>query len=235
VRRGFTLIELLVVIAIIAILAAILFPVFARAREKARQASCSSNLKQLMLGILMYSQDYDEKFPTYLWGEGHAGNPNSCTWWAGSYPYVKNLQIFACPSSDLAGSHTHGVWLHPPFDQPGWTLNYGYNELIGNQGHGLKQARLNHVAETLVLADCIHSWIGGYWQSADRAHLRRVAFAKGGAPCGCPPDLTMNPDWALHNGGSNCAFADGHVKWYQWANCRTVRGGGPIRYYDDEW
>ncbi|MCD6351947.1 MAG: prepilin-type N-terminal cleavage/methylation domain-containing protein, partial [Armatimonadetes bacterium] len=66
-RRGFTLIELLVVIGIIAILAAILFPVFARAREKARQASCLSNLKQLALGFLMYIQDYDERLPRYCW------------------------------------------------------------------------------------------------------------------------------------------------------------------------
>jgi len=101
-RKGFTLIELLVVIAIIAILAAILFPVFARAREKARQASCSSNLKQLALGWLMYVQDYDERCMAVCWGTG-----NTC--WdrrdlaqggRALMPYSKNEQIYFCPSAE---------------------------------------------------------------------------------------------------------------------------------------
>ncbi|MBC7289450.1 MAG: DUF1559 domain-containing protein, partial [Armatimonadetes bacterium] len=86
-RKGFTLIELLVVIAIIAILAAILFPVFARAREKARQASCMSNLKQLALAMLMYAQDYDENLPLSLTAPGDWWND---TWKARISPYVKN-------------------------------------------------------------------------------------------------------------------------------------------------
>src|SRR4051794_12671042 len=107
-RRGaFTLIELLVVIAIIAVLAAILFPVFAQAREKARQVSCLSNVKQLGLAFSMYSQDYDEK------------NPNGVNWffpggngWAGqTYPYVKNTKIFLCPS-DVGGSKSHSSYAY---------------------------------------------------------------------------------------------------------------------------
>ena len=88
-RKGFTLIELLVVIAIIAILAAILFPVFAKAREKARQASCESNLKQLALGMLMYAQDYDEKLPAN-WGPAcwPTGLKTGLWWYAAVYPYV---------------------------------------------------------------------------------------------------------------------------------------------------
>ena len=91
-RRGFTLIELLVVIAIIAILAAILFPVFARAREKARQASCLSNLKQLGLGLMMYAQDYDERLPgTYTMVPP---GPWPLVFWPQIIlPYVKNTQI----------------------------------------------------------------------------------------------------------------------------------------------
>ncbi len=92
-RHGFTLIELLVVIAIIAILAAILFPVFARAREKARQSSCSSNLKQIALGALMYMQDYDER-SGYLWN-----------WWEQWAPYIKNDQIWVCPSDTATYSY----------------------------------------------------------------------------------------------------------------------------------
>ncbi len=105
-KRGFTLIELLVVIAIIAILAAILFPVFARAREKARAASCLSNLKQQGLAVMMYAQDYDEVLGLALTTDGVA----SYTWWHIHEPYMKNRQIFTCPSDrnsqtmgDIAG------------------------------------------------------------------------------------------------------------------------------------
>ena len=97
-KRGFTLIELLVVIAIIAILAAILFPVFARAREKARQASCQSNLKQVTLGYLMYAQDYDEWFPGFLTG---STTGTRYAWYDVIQPYIKNRQVYICPSSLL--------------------------------------------------------------------------------------------------------------------------------------
>ncbi|NLO06641.1 MAG: DUF1559 domain-containing protein [candidate division WS1 bacterium] len=96
--RGFTLIELLVVIAIIAILAAILFPVFARAREKARQASCLSNAKQIGLAMLMYVQDYDEMFPDRYYATGvtdivwpNGSVRSSSMWYRDIYPYVNNI------------------------------------------------------------------------------------------------------------------------------------------------
>jgi len=112
-RRGFTLIELLVVIAIIAILAAILFPVFARAREKARQTACLNNVKEMGLGMLMYAQDYDEMFPAMSLGPvtpipvipehpefgRHATLGYFNCWSNGIYPYIKNVQIFLCPST----------------------------------------------------------------------------------------------------------------------------------------
>ncbi len=108
-RRGFTLIELLVVIAIIAILAAILFPVFAKAREKARQSSCSSNVKQMVLGMLQYAQDYDEMFPgsgavfadPFPYGHWLQKTVGVNSWDVANgavYPYMKNAQIFMCPS-----------------------------------------------------------------------------------------------------------------------------------------
>jgi prepilin-type N-terminal cleavage/methylation domain-containing protein len=96
--RGFTLIELLVVIAIIAILASILFPVFARARENARRASCQSNLKQIGLGIMQYSQDYDEKYVPR--DAGWTDAEQRCNSWPLLIqPYVKSVQLFACPSN----------------------------------------------------------------------------------------------------------------------------------------
>ncbi len=98
-RKGFTLIELLVVIAIIAILAAILFPVFAQARDKARQAACLSNTKQLGLGIAQYIQDYDEALPMggYRWAATPSGEVQS-RWYRDVFPYVKNVGVFTCPS-----------------------------------------------------------------------------------------------------------------------------------------
>ena len=95
---AFTLIELLVVIAIIAILAAILFPVFARARENARRASCQSNLKQIGLGFAQYSQDYDEKQPYALLGGNNAAN-RPLQWPDAIQPYIKSAQVFVCPSA----------------------------------------------------------------------------------------------------------------------------------------
>ena len=124
-HRGFTLIELLVVIAIIAILAAILFPVFARAREKARQASCQSNEKQIGLALLMYIQDYDEIFMRHCYSTG-----NSC-WARKIEPYTKNTQLTVCPS-----------WLG--------SISYGYNmSALDNQ----PLARLKHPTELIMICD----------------------------------------------------------------------------------
>ena len=102
-RKGFTLIELLVVIAIIAILAAILFPVFARAREKARQTSCLNNLKQIGLAVAMYIQDYDETYPCV------ASSFNACGITAFLNPYIKNNQVWLCPSGSASAAATQAT------------------------------------------------------------------------------------------------------------------------------
>jgi prepilin-type N-terminal cleavage/methylation domain-containing protein/prepilin-type processing-associated H-X9-DG protein len=133
-RRGFTLIELLVVIAIIAILAAILFPVFAKAREKARQTSCVSNQKQIALAVLMYTQDYDEMLVTH--GSRCSGLPDHVNDVCEFYkilPYVKNSQIFACPSA-------------------GTEADYGWNLTLC----GVALASFQYPSQTVMLDDTSH-------------------------------------------------------------------------------
>ena len=109
-KRGFTLIELLVVIAIIAILAAILFPVFAQAREKARAAACLSNGKQMALGLMMYAQDYDERLPR-VWTPTFGAKNGPRDWKDDIQPYVKNVDVFRCPSrSKQWPGYGYNVW-----------------------------------------------------------------------------------------------------------------------------
>jgi prepilin-type N-terminal cleavage/methylation domain-containing protein/prepilin-type processing-associated H-X9-DG protein len=144
-HSGFTLIELLVVIAIIAILASILFPVFAQAREKARQASCLSNSKQLGTALLMYVQDYDEEFPS---GRYDPTNPNVADYgkgWAGQiYPYTKNAQILKCPDDSTSQTAFNGVTLYP--------VSYIYNYNVATHA---ALASLAAPANTVVLAEAI--------------------------------------------------------------------------------
>jgi prepilin-type N-terminal cleavage/methylation domain-containing protein/prepilin-type processing-associated H-X9-DG protein len=142
---GFTLIELLVVIAIIAILAAILFPVFAQAREKARQTACLSNIKQIGLAMQMYSEDYDEQFPS---GRFDPLNPNPANYgqgWAGSiYAYTKNAQIFKCPddsTSQVGGAN--GIPVLTP-------VSYIYNYNVATHP---AVASLNAPTNTVVLTE----------------------------------------------------------------------------------
>ncbi len=191
-RKGFTLIELLVVIAIIAILAAILFPVFARAREKARQASCASNLKQIGLGFMMYVQDYDERLP---------GACSHVDGWAGALmPYVKNQQIFACPSWNGdqayivrgAGCGGCGTWTRH--------LWGGYTYSNQRPGTGTGRGCISYASSQAV---------GGYEFPAAQ-HLVYDG--------NCPHGVDNTTSRSLrherrHNDGWNIAFLDGHVKW----------------------
>jgi prepilin-type N-terminal cleavage/methylation domain-containing protein/prepilin-type processing-associated H-X9-DG protein len=220
VRRAFTLIELLVVIAIIAILAALLFPVFARARENARRASCLSNMKQIGLGMMQYTQDYDEHYPPSWWCQGltsscpaealnsdpslpsaifsvngnSGGSGHYETWMDFIYPYVKSTQVFVCPSSIFAKT----------------TPNYGYS--IAFSGYGsyvpnsfggpslssytpISMADVTRPSEVINIAEysSAYSYTMGPWNmSATNIANRNVA---------------------PHLDGGNAIYADGHAKW----------------------
>ncbi len=149
---AFTLIELLVVIAIIAILAAILFPVFARARENARRSSCQSNLKQLGLGILQYVHDYDEKYPAPRLGAGTDPRNN---WALLSQPYLKSTQIFTCPS-DSGTAPITSSWF--PTGAANFRTSYIYNNgfsaspFSGGSG-GIAAAAFTDVVKTVMVTD----------------------------------------------------------------------------------
>lgn len=143
-KRGFTLIELLVVIAIIGILAAILFPVFARARENARRANCQSNLKQIYLGITQYTQDYDEFLPPHQ--ATTAASTTSTPFRDLLQPYIKSQQVFKCPS-DSTDADSYG---------------YNYFYLSVNNLEPMKLAAIANVAETIMMTD---SGAGPAWSA----------------------------------------------------------------------
>jgi prepilin-type N-terminal cleavage/methylation domain-containing protein/prepilin-type processing-associated H-X9-DG protein len=227
VNPGFTLIELLVVIAIIALLAAILFPVFARARENARKSSCQNNIKQIGLGFAQYAQDYDEQFPISRMlgpsGVGQMFGPwadTNTAWSEAIYPFVKNTQIFKCPSAPAAPT--------PPandFNQNG-AVNYTYNRRIGGDrdtgNNGLRSlADFQFVSNTFLVTEASHRTEDGT-VSSDNAEwgctgnhaerLRQVNCASG------------TPPLQRHLEGANYLYVDGHVKWH---NAQAMGFGQP--------
>ena len=153
---AFTLIELLVVIAIIAILAAILFPVFARARENARRSSCQSNLKQIALGIKQYTQDYDEQFPNQVATFTVTATTPSPVGWADTIqPYIKSLQVYQCPSDDTPPNLTNLAFRY---------TDYFINAALGNTGTatapiynngGINEAAVESPTLTILSADTL--------------------------------------------------------------------------------
>ncbi|MCE5241457.1 DUF1559 domain-containing protein [bacterium] len=214
-RRGFTLIELLVVIAIIAILAAILFPVFAKAREKARQASCLNNCKQIGTAFLSYCQDYDEKFPLYWHSDlqtdasspgakfhtsnGSASYPPAYyrTWMDYVYPYIKNTQVFQCPS----GRKRESAYNSP---------SYGYNRQIHTSGTYNPLT----IGQVLRPAECVLTMDYG---TAYSVYANVGEFTSW--------NQSTTGEWVHpHNDGANITFADGHAKWLSRSD-GTVTGG----------
>jgi len=214
-RGGFTLIELLVVIAIISILAAILFPVFARARENARRASCMSNLKQMGLAMMQYTQDYDESYP-FAWSSlgspvpGGTWNLGAGNWtWAQIlYPYHKSLQVFTCPSGVSANATV-------PF-RGHYGANVALLVLPGNSS--IKLSAVQAPASTYAFMDAGNYTMNTsylYSLTANNGYYIPGAGRLGGS---CAPGtngaaLVDDCNSGRHLDGMNMAFADGHVKW----------------------
>lgn len=245
--KAFTLIELLVVIAIIAILAAILFPVFAKAREKARQTSCASNLKQIGLAFMQYCQDYDEKFPSGTYNiERHpssglpasvSGQPSTAGWyfedWGADgysgynlyswmdriFPYVKSVRVFECPDSPGRG----GGWAGVPVPDYGYSGNISGG--IGGFTGNFATANLGSIKRPAEIC------LVGDWGSAMSCYpTKAAANADGSVTTGWMAyyELSYDTFATPHNGGTNMAFCDGHVKWLK----RASDGLCNVRHWD---
>jgi prepilin-type N-terminal cleavage/methylation domain-containing protein/prepilin-type processing-associated H-X9-DG protein len=225
-KRAFTLIELLVVIAIIAILAAILFPVFAKAREAARATTCRSNMKQILTGCMMYSQDYDEKMLS-SWAN-YTVNGNDVHWMGMILPYTKNTGIYQCPSFNRA---TEPNPINPQY------TSYGNNHSFFGWGQdtAVSMAAVAAPADTIYYTERpVRSWaqfvanpdddagltrnMGGDCSDCVRSYTQCTACPS--PPGGCCSATTVGP---IHSGQVVVGFADGHVK-----SMRPSQATGPF-------
>jgi len=227
-KSAFTLIELLVVIAIISILAAILFPVFARARENARRASCMSNLKQIGLGIMQYTQDYDEHLPSsYLTGPTGTtpfiypdGSPHQIgSWRFAIFPYVKSVQVFNCPSADSSFEWKGGYTIS--------TAAYAYNYTaravtnpgisMGSTSGGASLAAIADTSGTIFITEGTSAIT--YFSTL---HFPTQANLTSSGACVDPTyyntSLCLR---ARHMDTMDTLFVDGHVKAMKW---QTILG-----------
>lgn len=237
-KPGFTLIELLVVIAIIALLAAILFPVFARARENARRSSCQSNLKQIGIGLMQYVQDNDERYPYRYYAEtgwNCNSQPEGC-WFYGSntgnrawgeviYPYIKSKQVFICPSGIR---NAYGAGNLPAGG------HYGANQSImidpdpvaGVPKPARHQSQFASVASVYAILD-FGQFIASYYPVANTMSQSNYLPGQGEVTGLSVAGVDTNNDTGSrtdaqsgrHFTGVNICFADGHVKWF---NSQTV-------------
>ena len=234
-RRGFTLIELLVVIAIIAILAAILFPVFAKAREAARGTSCRSNLKQIGTALMMYTQDYDETYPNRRFGTAARPTGDDVnSWRTVIQPYVKNNQLFTCPSNPsnqtISTDPTYKISYAANFNygdqpRPGSPAVFSVlgNGLFGNSlSPGVSMAAVPAPSDLIAVVEIYRV-----------PYVSFMIDIRGTTDSLVPQPYYERSLFTGHNGTSNYLFTDGHVKamrpaqTYQPVN-RWFRDNSPI-------
>jgi prepilin-type N-terminal cleavage/methylation domain-containing protein/prepilin-type processing-associated H-X9-DG protein len=211
--RGFTLIELLVVIAIIAILAAILFPVFARARENARRSSCQSNLKQVALSWIQYAQDYDERVVPYSSNGG--SNGNAFHWPHCLQPYLKSTQVLLCPSNRTGVSMSFTANGHLMRPQINWGVNNCSRSIADIATPSQSPIYMDAVGWSLAepaLAFFADPSLGVALDTLGRSNQYKDYRVNGWTLSGNAFGL---PYAQRHMEGANYAFADGHVKWYK--------------------
>jgi prepilin-type N-terminal cleavage/methylation domain-containing protein len=213
--RGFTLIELLVVIAIIAILAAILFPVFARAREQARKSACASNCRQIGLALMMYAQDYDETLVMRYYGRN-----NELSWKDVMEPYLKNRDIYRCPSNPRA--QTPDVLKRHPGGYAMWLPDANLARDIGSgMAYPQPTAGVENPSNSLIILEHSYNWpdTGPYLQYNEPAK-------DGGAIKG-PSEWNSGHDVAA----GNIIYLDGHAKYSRLSKTFSNRTGDGL----NEW